>query len=95
MNVLKSIRKRLGMTQEELGAALGVSQGNVGNIELRGQTITPHLAAALIRVARRKGVELTFDDIYRQHLRAAKRAVGAKPVSGAKTSPRARVGHQA
>lgn len=63
MNTFMSIRKRLKLTQAEIAVPLEVSQGNVSLYE-RGQTIPPAVAAKLIAFAKRKGVKLTFDDIY-------------------------------
>jgi putative transcriptional regulator len=61
---IRAIRKRLGVTQAELGVAVGVSQGNVSFYE-RGQTVPPEVAGRLIAFAATKGVVLTYDDIYR------------------------------
>ncbi len=63
MNTLASIRARLGVTQEVLARALGVTQGNISHYE-RGQTVPPEVAAKLISFAQTKGLALTFDDIY-------------------------------
>lgn len=63
MNRIKAIRKCLGITQEQMGRALGMSQGNVGYLE-RGQTFMPESAAKLIALAGRLGVKLTYDHIY-------------------------------
>jgi putative transcriptional regulator len=63
-NAIKNIRARLGVTQAELGVAVGVSQGNVSFYE-RGQTVPPEVAGRLIAFAATKGVVLTYDDIYR------------------------------
>jgi putative transcriptional regulator len=59
----KAIRERLGMTQAAIGADLGVTQGNVSFYE-KGQTVPPDVARLLIEVAGRRGLELTFDNIY-------------------------------
>lgn len=88
MQVVKTIRTRLGLTQAQLGAALGVTQGNVGNYELRGQVITPPVAAKLIKVAGRRGLVVSFDDIYRQLMRSPKRSVRPKAVPEPKRSAR-------
>lgn len=63
MHNLKSIRERLGVTQQVLAEGLGCTQGNVGHYE-RGQTLPPDMAAKLIGFAKERGVDITFDDIY-------------------------------
>lgn len=63
MNRIKAIRKCLGITQQQLGKALGMTQGNVGYLE-RGQTLMPDAAAKLIAFAGRLGVTLTYDHVY-------------------------------
>lgn len=71
MAKLSSIRKDLlKVTQTELAAALGVTQGNVSFYE-KGQTIPPAVARKLIAFAKRKGVKLSFDAIYGDEKRAA------------------------
>ncbi len=62
------IRKRLGMTQEELAEKLNCTQGNVSHYESRGQSIPPDVAKRLIKVADERGVPLSFDDIYSEGL---------------------------
>lgn len=47
---MKIIRKRLGFSQADIGAAIGCTQGNVSFYE-RGQTIPPEVARKLIAVA--------------------------------------------
>ena len=64
MNTFRSIRQALGCTQAELGAALGMTQGNVSLYE-NGQTVPPDVAKKLIGYARTKGHALTFNDVYR------------------------------
>lgn len=63
MNSIKVIRGRLGVTQAQLAAGLGVSQGNVSFYE-RGQGMPATVAALLIAYASSRGVTLTYDDIY-------------------------------
>ena len=64
MNAILSIRKRLGLTQAELGKGLGVSQGSISFYE-RGQTMSPAVAGTLIDLAKSLGQVVTYDDIYR------------------------------
>lgn len=63
MNHLKSIRLRLGMTQQAIATALGCTQGNVGHYE-RGQTLPPEVARKLIQVAQAHGLQIGFDHVY-------------------------------
>ena len=43
---------------------LGVTQGNVGHYELRGQTMPPEGAMRLIAEAAVRGHRVTYEDIY-------------------------------
>lgn len=63
MTSIRDIRKRLGLTQAEMAALLGCSQGNVSFYE-HGQVMPPEVAKRLIRSAAARGVLLTFEDIY-------------------------------
>jgi putative transcriptional regulator len=63
MNKIKSLRTRLGVTQDALAAALGVSQANVSLYE-KGQQVSPRVAQRLIEYARKKGLSISYDDIY-------------------------------
>ena len=78
-NLLKKIRLRMNMTQQEFADMLGVSQGNVGHYELREQTMPPDGARKLIHEAAIRGHWVTYEDIY---------GVVDEPV--AKISPRLR-----
>lgn len=51
------------MTQAAIGSELGVTQGNISFYE-KGQTVPPDVARKLIELARRHGLELSFDHIY-------------------------------
>lgn len=63
MNRIKTIRERLQVTQAELAAGIGRSQGNVAFYE-KGQTVPPDVARSLIMFARARGVQVTYDDVY-------------------------------
>lgn len=63
MHNLKSIRERLGVTQQAIGDALGCTQGNVGHYE-KGQTLPPEMAGKLIAFAATLGLSITFDHVY-------------------------------
>lgn len=64
MKPISQIRSDLGLSQAELAAGIGVTQGNVSHYE-KGQTIPPDVAAKLITFAAKRGLTLTFDDVYR------------------------------
>lgn len=64
MKTIKAIRELLSMTQEELGKALGVSQGSVSAYESGAASIPVPNAIKLIEVADVKGVALSLDQIY-------------------------------
>lgn len=63
MRKIQIIRSRLGLTQAELGDAIGVSQMNVSYYE-RGQDIPPRVARRLIEVAAQRGLLISFDHVY-------------------------------
>lgn len=63
MNIIKSIRDSIGITQAELADALGCTQGNIGHYE-RGQSIPPEKAKKLVEFAASKNVSVTLEQIY-------------------------------
>lgn len=63
-NLIKQIRLRMGMTQQQFADMLGITQGNIGHYELRGQTMLPEGAKRLIREAAVRGHRVTYEDIY-------------------------------
>jgi putative transcriptional regulator len=63
MHNLKSIRERLGVTQQVLAEGIGCTQGNVGHYE-RGQTLLPEVAARLIAFAASRGLRIGYDHVY-------------------------------
>ncbi|WP_369663517.1 helix-turn-helix domain-containing protein [Variovorax sp. V116] len=63
MRNIKSIRERLGVTQQVLADGIGCTQGNIGHYEC-GQTMPPKVARRLIEFAKGRGFRITFDDIY-------------------------------
>ena len=65
MSNLRAIRTRLGMTQSVMAAELGCTKAMVSLYE-RGRPVLPVAAAGkLIAAARSRGVEISYDDIYR------------------------------
>ena len=63
MNNLKTIRGRLGLTQQALADAIGCTQSNVGHYE-KGQTLMPETARKVIEIAAGRGLEIGFDHVY-------------------------------
>lgn len=63
MHALKTIRSRLGMTQQEVAAALGCHQSNVSQYE-RGQSLPPEAGRQLIDLARSRGLAIDFNHVY-------------------------------
>lgn len=64
MNPIRDIRRKLGMTQQELAEALNVSQSQISKFENGEQEMAPDTARALIHLAQTKGKRFTFNDIY-------------------------------
>lgn len=64
MNNVLPIRKHLGMSQDEFGKAIGVSQGNVSHYELGKQEVSPEVARNIREFCCTRGVRVTLDYIY-------------------------------
>ncbi|MPN34677.1 hypothetical protein SDC9_182171 [bioreactor metagenome] len=63
-NNLKSIRERLGLTQDDFALEIGCSQGNVSHYECQRQDVPPDVAHLVIGAAKKRGIAISFDDIY-------------------------------
>jgi len=63
-NNLKQVRKRLGLKQRELAAAIGVSKGNISHYECQRQLLPPTVAQSVIALAAQHGLQISYDDIY-------------------------------
>jgi len=63
MHNLKSIRERLGVTQQALADGIGCTQGNVHHYE-RGQSVPPAVGQLVINFAAARGLTINFDHIY-------------------------------
>lgn len=61
---IKSIRQRMGMTQQQFADMLGMSQGNVGHYEAHGQMMPPDVVRKLIAEAAVRGHRITYEDVY-------------------------------
>lgn len=64
MKTVTAIRRKLGMTQVALAAAMGCSQSLVSGYENGSWVISPENAKTLREVARGRGLALTLDQIY-------------------------------
>lgn len=64
MNPILQLRKRLNVSQAELGAELGVTQSAVSQFEKGSAVPSPDTVKRLIDFAKRRGVDVSFDSIY-------------------------------
>lgn len=64
MNNLKIIRKKLGLTQAQLADLIHCTQGNIGHYENKNQTIKPDVAQRILVVAKERGLDISYEDIY-------------------------------
>lgn len=64
MNQLRAIRKRLNVTQAELGRGIGCTQPNIGHYETDRQRLPPDRATALIEFSAGRGLLLTMGQVY-------------------------------
>ena len=64
MNNLKNIRKQMKLSQAKLAELIGCAQSNVGHYESRNQTIRPEVAQRIMLVAKDRGLNITYEDIY-------------------------------
>jgi DNA-binding XRE family transcriptional regulator len=60
----RNLRKRLILTQAELADLIGCTQGNVGFIERGLQTLMPQMAKRVLRLARERGIQASYEDLY-------------------------------
>lgn len=64
MNPILQLRKRLSVSQAELGAELGVTQSAVSQFEKGSAVPSPETVKRLIDFAKKRGVDVSFDSIY-------------------------------
>ena len=64
MTRFQEIRDRLGLTQDQFAKGIGCSQGNVWQIERKGQRLMPDLAESVIAFSAENGLRLTLDQVY-------------------------------
>lgn len=64
MSKIKDIRTKLGVTQNELGKKLGVSQGAMNHYENGKREISLTLARKIVHALNQLGANCTFDDVF-------------------------------
>jgi transcriptional regulator with XRE-family HTH domain len=64
MSNIRRIREALNMTQVQMAAAMGISQGMVSLYESGASSLPVAKAQELIKLANKRGHELTLDAIY-------------------------------
>lgn len=64
MNGLIELRKRLRMSQAELGAGIGLGQSAISQCERGGCLLSPESAKRLIEFAKAHGITTSLDEIY-------------------------------
>ena len=63
-NNLKEIRKKLKLSQAQLGQLIGRTQSNIGHYENKGQRIPMDVARRIVSAAKFRGITITLEDIY-------------------------------
>ncbi|MDR5881092.1 helix-turn-helix transcriptional regulator [Caballeronia sp. LZ032] len=71
MNGLITLRKRLALSQAEIGAAIGITQSTISQSERGDITLSVEVAKRLVQFARSKGIKATLDEIYMTDAEAA------------------------
>lgn len=64
MNNLRTIRKRLGMTQEELAQEVGLTKGAIGHYENGRREPSVTQCRGLLAVFNKHGESMGIDDIF-------------------------------
>ncbi|WP_084545588.1 helix-turn-helix domain-containing protein [Cupriavidus malaysiensis] len=64
MNGLTELRKKLGLSQAKLGAAIGIGQSAISQCERGLCLMSIGQALRLVDFAKSRGVEATLDQIY-------------------------------
>lgn len=65
MSTIYDLRTRMGISQSQLATELGMTQSNVSHLERGCHPVSPAVACRIIELARRNGLSLTFNDLYR------------------------------
>jgi DNA-binding XRE family transcriptional regulator len=63
-NAIKKIRRKLGMTQDSFGEAIGKKQSAVANYETGYRKPDPSTAYLIIDLAKNSGLKISLEDIY-------------------------------
>jgi DNA-binding XRE family transcriptional regulator len=71
MNGLITLRKRLALSQAELGAAIDVTQSTISQAERGDITLSVDVAKRAVLFARRKGIKTSLDELYMSETEAA------------------------
>jgi putative transcriptional regulator len=66
MNSLIDLRKRLSLSQAELGSAIEVNQSAISQYERGEIAMNPDVALRLIDFARSRGIEIAMETLYRR-----------------------------
>jgi putative transcriptional regulator len=66
MNPIRQLRKRLKVSQTELGKEIGVTQSAISQFENGSSIPSPDTVLKIIAFAKRRGVNVSFDSIYSQ-----------------------------
>ncbi|MFM0243820.1 helix-turn-helix domain-containing protein [Paraburkholderia sediminicola] len=64
MSPILQLRKRLKVSQADLGAALGVTQSAISQYEKGTSVPSPEIVRRLIEFAKTAGIEVSFESIY-------------------------------
>ena len=64
LNMIKNIRKQLGLTQIELAKELNTTQGQISHLEVGRISVSKDFADLIINIAARNGIKVTYNDIF-------------------------------
>ncbi|EOX5225673.1 helix-turn-helix transcriptional regulator [Escherichia coli] len=64
MNKLRHIREKLGLTQGELAAELGLTKGAIGHYENGRRDLSATQCRQIISVLNKHGAAVGFDDLF-------------------------------
>jgi transcriptional regulator with XRE-family HTH domain len=63
-NNIQKIRERLGLSQRDFADMIGVWQSAISHYENERNNVSPDVARRMIDVAAKRGIHITFDEIY-------------------------------
>jgi transcriptional regulator with XRE-family HTH domain len=64
ITALTSIRKKLGLSQTELGRSIGKRASAISNYETKRRHLPLDDAYKIIDIARQKGISISLEDLY-------------------------------